>query len=160
MGGVDKHDRLVGQHAIPLISKRGYLRIFFHLLDTALVNVGSSSGQPSKRGVSGTRQPNDATHWLGSKNQSYYHSVAIIRLENIKHPTQGSTRHCQSSRWNWSLSIKCNRSKISSQTLPLRKEDVSFAKLHNVLLVWLANRYTAIRAVGNIYTKSYCSILQ
>ena len=78
MGGVDKHDRLVGQHAIPLISKRGYLRIFFHLLDTALVNVGSSSGQPSKRGVSGTRQPNDATHWLGSKNQSYYHSVAIM----------------------------------------------------------------------------------
>ena len=39
MGGVDKHDRLVGQHTIPLIPKRGYLRIFFHLLDTSLVNA-------------------------------------------------------------------------------------------------------------------------
>ena len=39
MGGVDKHDRLVGQHPIPLRSKRGYLRVFFHLLDTALVNA-------------------------------------------------------------------------------------------------------------------------
>ena len=84
----------------------------------------------------------------------------IILLENIKHPTQGITRHCQPSRWNWSLSIKCNRSKVSSQTLLQGKEDVSFAKLHNVLLVWHGNRYTAIRAVGNIYTKSYCSILQ
>ena len=32
MGGIDKHDRLVGQHAIPL-TKRGYLKVFFHLLD-------------------------------------------------------------------------------------------------------------------------------
>ena len=30
---------LTGQHAIPLISKCGYLRIFFHLLDTALVKA-------------------------------------------------------------------------------------------------------------------------
>ncbi|KAI6646976.1 hypothetical protein LOD99_9070 [Oopsacas minuta] len=35
MGGVDKHDCLVGQHPIPLRSKRGYLRVFFHLLDSA-----------------------------------------------------------------------------------------------------------------------------
>ena len=110
-------------------------------------------GQPSKRGVSGTRQQRDATHWLVSKNQSYYHSVAVIRLENTKHPTQGTTRHCQSSRSNWSLCIKCNRSKISYQTLPLKKEDVPFGKLHNVLLVSHANRYTATRAVGNIYTR-------
>ena len=39
MGGVDKHDRLVGQHAIPLTSKRGYLKIFLHILDSACVNA-------------------------------------------------------------------------------------------------------------------------
>ena len=39
MGGVDKHDRLEGQIPIQLTSKRGYLRVFFHLLDTALVKA-------------------------------------------------------------------------------------------------------------------------
>ena len=39
MGGVDKHDRLVGHHAISLTSKRGYLKVFFHVLDSALVNA-------------------------------------------------------------------------------------------------------------------------
>ena len=39
MGGVDKHDRLVGQHAIPLTAKRGYIKIFFHVLDSAVVNA-------------------------------------------------------------------------------------------------------------------------
>ena len=39
MGGVDKHDRLVGQHSIPLTSKRGYLKIFLHILDSASVNA-------------------------------------------------------------------------------------------------------------------------
>ena len=39
MGGVDRHDRLVGQHSIPLTSKRGYIKIFFHILDSAMVNA-------------------------------------------------------------------------------------------------------------------------
>ena len=39
MGGVDRHDRLVGQHAIPLTSKRGYIKIFYHILDSAMVNA-------------------------------------------------------------------------------------------------------------------------
>ena len=39
MGGVDKHDRLVGQHTIPLTAKRGYIKIFFHVLDSAVVNA-------------------------------------------------------------------------------------------------------------------------
>ena len=39
MGGVDRHDRMVGQHSIPLTSKRGYNKIFFHLLDSAVVNA-------------------------------------------------------------------------------------------------------------------------
>ena len=39
MGGVDRHDRLVGQHAIPLTSKRGYIKIFFRILDSAMVNA-------------------------------------------------------------------------------------------------------------------------
>ena len=39
MGGVDKHDRLVGQHSILLTSKRGYLKIFLHILDSACVNA-------------------------------------------------------------------------------------------------------------------------
>ena len=39
MGGVDKHDRLVGQHAIPLTAKRGYIKIFCHVLDSAVVNA-------------------------------------------------------------------------------------------------------------------------
>ena len=39
MGGVDRHDRMVGQHSIPLTSKRGYLKVFFHLLDSAVVNA-------------------------------------------------------------------------------------------------------------------------
>ena len=39
MGGVDKHDLLVGQHSIPLTSKRGYLNIFLHILDSACVNA-------------------------------------------------------------------------------------------------------------------------
>ena len=38
MGGVDRHDRLVGHHSIPLSSKRGYVKVFFHLLDSAVVN--------------------------------------------------------------------------------------------------------------------------
>lgn len=38
MGGVDRHDRLVGHHSIPLTSKRGYLKVFFHLLDSAVAN--------------------------------------------------------------------------------------------------------------------------
>ena len=32
--GVDRHDRLVGHHSIPLSSKRGYVKVFFHLLDS------------------------------------------------------------------------------------------------------------------------------
>ena len=32
MGGADRHDRLVGQHNISLTSKRGYIKIFFHIL--------------------------------------------------------------------------------------------------------------------------------
>ena len=39
MGGVDRHDRLVGQHVIPLTSKRGYIKIFFNILDSAMVNA-------------------------------------------------------------------------------------------------------------------------
>ena len=39
MGGVDRHDRLVGLHKIPLSSKRGYIKVFFHLLDSAVVNA-------------------------------------------------------------------------------------------------------------------------
>ena len=39
MGGVDRHDRLVGQHTIPLTSKRGYIKVFFHVLDSAVVNA-------------------------------------------------------------------------------------------------------------------------
>ena len=38
MGGVDRHDRLVGHHSIPLTTKRGYLKVFFHLLDSAVAN--------------------------------------------------------------------------------------------------------------------------
>ena len=29
MGGVDKHDRLVGQLVIPLTNKRAYFKVFF-----------------------------------------------------------------------------------------------------------------------------------
>ena len=39
MGGVDRHDRLVGQHSIPLTTKRGYMKVFYHLLDSAVVNA-------------------------------------------------------------------------------------------------------------------------
>ena len=39
MGGVDRHDRMVGQHSIPLTTKRGYIKIFYHLLDSATVNA-------------------------------------------------------------------------------------------------------------------------
>ena len=39
MGGVDRHDRLVGHHSIPLSSNRGYIKVFFHLLDSAVVNA-------------------------------------------------------------------------------------------------------------------------
>ena len=39
MGGVDRHDRLVGHHQIKLSSKRGYIKVFFHLLDSAVVNA-------------------------------------------------------------------------------------------------------------------------
>ena len=39
MGGVDRQYRMVGQHSIPLTSKHGYIKIFFHLLDSAVVNA-------------------------------------------------------------------------------------------------------------------------
>ena len=39
MGGVDKHDRLVGHHSITLTSKRDYLKIFPHISGSACVNV-------------------------------------------------------------------------------------------------------------------------
>ena len=39
MGGVDRHDRLVSHHQIKLSSKRGYIKVFFHLLDSAVVNA-------------------------------------------------------------------------------------------------------------------------
>ena len=160
MGGVDKHDRLVGQHAIPLISKRGYLRIFFHLSETDLVNAWilfrttiqarGEWNQAAKRGYT----------------LAWFKEIVILSLcghhTSRKYQASHTGNHptLPTQSWNWSLSIKCNRSKVSSQTLLQGKEDVSFAKLHNVLLVWHGNRYTAIRAVGNIYTKSYCSILQ
>ena len=38
MGEVDRHDRLVGHHSIPLSSNRGYVKVFFHILDSAVVN--------------------------------------------------------------------------------------------------------------------------
>ena len=39
MSGVDRHDRMVGQQPIQLTSKRGYKKLFFHVLDTATVNA-------------------------------------------------------------------------------------------------------------------------
>ena len=39
MGGVDRHDRLLGQHSIPLTTSRGYMKVFYHLLDSAVVNA-------------------------------------------------------------------------------------------------------------------------
>ena len=35
MGGFDKHNRLVGHRRIKLSSKRGYIEVFSHLLDSA-----------------------------------------------------------------------------------------------------------------------------
>ena len=40
MGGVDKHDRLIGNHQIKISSKRGYIKVFFHLLDSELTILG------------------------------------------------------------------------------------------------------------------------
>ena len=38
MGGVERHDRLVGHHFIHLSSNRAHIKIFFQLQDSALVN--------------------------------------------------------------------------------------------------------------------------
>ena len=39
IGGVDNHDRLVRQHTVPLTAKRGYIKILFHVSDSAVVNA-------------------------------------------------------------------------------------------------------------------------
>ena len=39
IGGVDRHDRMVGQQSIPLTYKRRSIKLFFHLLDSAVVNA-------------------------------------------------------------------------------------------------------------------------
>ena len=39
MCGVDRHDRSVGQHPIALTTKRGYIKVFFHILDSSVVNA-------------------------------------------------------------------------------------------------------------------------
>ena len=39
MGAVDRHDRLLGQHSIPLTTSHGYMKVFYHLLDSAVVNA-------------------------------------------------------------------------------------------------------------------------
>ena len=76
MGGVDKHDRLEGQIPIQLTSKRGYLRVFFHLLDTALVNAWIMFRTTIQARGSGMRQQIDAIHQLGSKNQSSLQNIS------------------------------------------------------------------------------------
>ena len=39
MGGVDRHNSMVSQLDIPLTSKRGYMKIFYHILNSACVNA-------------------------------------------------------------------------------------------------------------------------
>ena len=39
MGGVDRHDRMLGQQSIQLKSKRSSIKLFFHPLDSAVVNA-------------------------------------------------------------------------------------------------------------------------
>ena len=71
MGGVDKHDRLVGQHSIQLTSKRGYLKIFLHILDPVCVMRTSFTNLQNKRNNSGTLPQTENTHSHGSKNLSF-----------------------------------------------------------------------------------------
>ena len=102
LGGVDKHDRLVGQHAIPLISKRGYLRIFFHHLDTELGKC-----------VDLLQFNHQSEGWVEPGSQETLLTGLVQRINHIitMWPSYVSKihRHCQSSRWIWSLSTKCNR---------------------------------------------------
>ena len=45
MGGVHRHDRQVSQHSIPLTTKRRYIKVFYHLLDSAVVTHGKTAKQ-------------------------------------------------------------------------------------------------------------------
>ena len=71
MGGVDRHDRLVGHHQIALSSKRGYIKVFFRLLDSVVVNLGFCSKRLGKPKVSGEQQMKRGIRSHGSKNASF-----------------------------------------------------------------------------------------
>ena len=62
MGGLDRHDRLVGHHQISLSSKRGYIKVFFLILF-------KTAGKPK---VSGEQQMKGGIRSHGSKNASFY----------------------------------------------------------------------------------------
>ena len=50
MGGVDRHDKLVGQHAIPLKSKRGYIksRVFLKEFNKKILMIHANIKKNSK----------------------------------------------------------------------------------------------------------------
>ena len=100
----------------------------------------SSSVQPSKRGLSGTRQPRDASHWLGSKNQSYYHYVAIIRLENT--PT---------------LPIQSLDLITQHQVQPIKNLLPHFDTEKGICLICKTSQRTACVACKQVYYYTWCS---
>ena len=80
MGGVDRHDRLVGQHPIPLTSKRDTLR-FSSTFSIQLSSMhGFYSKQSNKLLVSGIQLHNVDTHSLGSRKVLLFPSAETIPL--------------------------------------------------------------------------------
>ena len=71
--GVDKHDRLCGQHSIPLTTVRGYMKVFYRLLDSA----GCSIKPQDKKRANGIWPHRRDTHLPGSKSPSSFHYVVV-----------------------------------------------------------------------------------
>ena len=131
-------------------TKRGNPRVFFHLLDTALVNAW-------------------ILFWTTIQARRRY-TLAKFK-ESVIISLCDTSRKYQASQIGNHLTLPIHSLEmitqnqvqpiiISSQTSPLIKENISIAKLLNVMFVMHANWHAAPRAVGNTYTNCYCILLQ
>ena len=102
MGDVDRADQLVTYYEYPHHSKKWWKRVFFHLLDTALVNsyILYTLSNSSKRHLSHIEFQFQVASGLTTKESSTPHktlwtSQTPIRLSRCHFPIPGPKRDCK-----------------------------------------------------------------
>lgn len=134
MGGVDRADQLITYYGYPHHSKKWWKRVFFHLLDTALVNsyILYTQSKSSKRHLSHMEFQIQVACSLITKESSTPHrtpwtSQTPIRLSGRHFPIPGPKRDCKvcskrKSGKRKQCTIKCDICDVSLCTHPCFKK--------------------------------------